>query len=112
MYILRVLTLHQLRYWIIELYISLTTFWCQFLNDDSYLNLSLIIPSDVNELPDQLQVEEHSVEILASMTEMDKGRAQDLFLDLLREDFELDSLLSSTFDDTLNDDADWDLLDY
>lgn len=52
------------------------------------------------------------MEILASMTEMDEGRAQDLFLDLLREDFELDSLLSSTFDDTLNDDADWDLLDY
>lgn len=33
-------------------------FWCQARNDNSYLKLSLILPSDVKDLPCQLLAEE------------------------------------------------------
>lgn len=104
--------------------ISSTSFWCESRGDDSYLNLSLILPSDVKELLDPFQAAEEvnqdlttAVEILVSLA-WRRWRGYGTwtnFLDLLREDFGPDNPLSPTSGDALSDeddDVDWVLLDY
>ena len=47
--------------------ISLATFWCKSSSDNSYLKLSLMLPCDVKDLPDQiLEEEEESTQALGA----------------------------------------------
>ena len=46
--------------------ISLATFWCKSSSDNSYLKLSLMLPCDVKDLPDQILEEAEATQALGA----------------------------------------------